>query len=224
MSPQATGLLQEQSAPVTIITSTDRSGLVLIAIALGLAFALVSLLIRVYVRREFSHQFARDDFVVAIAMVLLYQVNGHDLQLTMFRYSRCFNPVPHLSQDRRVWARLSRKYPFHRARGFAKGTRKSSGIDEVRHGLTEQISYASDILYVVTLWLTKCSVAFLFLRLSPINRHTLASKVVLLVATVFTFVSIFLVALRCDLAHPWIFINEQCKNLVRPFRSSSHPY
>jgi hypothetical protein len=45
----------------------------LITTGLGLIFALVSLLIRGYVRYEFSHQFARDDAVVAIVVVELHQ-------------------------------------------------------------------------------------------------------------------------------------------------------
>lgn len=69
MSSQPSGLLPGQSAPLTIITSTDRSGLILIATALGLIFALVSLLIRAYVRYEFSRQFARDDAVLTVAVV-----------------------------------------------------------------------------------------------------------------------------------------------------------
>jgi hypothetical protein len=50
---------------------------VLIATALGLTFALISLLIRVFVRLGFRNQFARDDVAAAIAMVSPYQVDGH---------------------------------------------------------------------------------------------------------------------------------------------------
>lgn len=77
-----------------------------------------------------------------------------------------------------------------------------------------QASYASDILYILTLWLTKCSVGFLFLRLSPDKNHNMMSNMILLASTVLMAISVFLVALRCDLAHPWIFINGQCTNVV----------
>jgi hypothetical protein len=81
-----------------------------------------------------------------------------------------------------------------------------------------QALYSSDILYIITLWLTRCSVAFLSLRLSPNKGHTVTLYVILLGATVLMFISIFVVALRCDLAHPWIFIDPPCTtDLVRLF-------
>lgn len=68
MSAQPT-LLPGQSAPLAVITPTDHSGLILITAALGLTFAVVSLFIRAYVRYEFSNRYARDDLLVAAAMV-----------------------------------------------------------------------------------------------------------------------------------------------------------
>ncbi len=72
-----------------------------------------------------------------------------------------------------------------------------------------QSSYSSDILYLITIWLTKCSVVFLTLRLSPDKRHNLASNVVLGAATLFLIISLFIVALGCDSSKPWLFINAQ---------------
>lgn len=43
-------LLPGQSAPLATITATDQSGIVLIATALGLAFAAISVLIRAYIQ------------------------------------------------------------------------------------------------------------------------------------------------------------------------------
>lgn len=63
---KTTGLLPGQSAPLSTITSTDQSGVVLIATALGLAFALVSLLIRVYVQMGLR---AAADFSAVLSMV-----------------------------------------------------------------------------------------------------------------------------------------------------------
>ena len=70
------GLLPGQSAPLTVITSTDQSGIVLIATALGLSFAIISLIIRIYIRLEFRHQFSRDDVVCALAMVRTSLLEG----------------------------------------------------------------------------------------------------------------------------------------------------
>ncbi len=65
-----------QSAPFAVVTSTDRTGLVWITTLLGFFFALVTLLIRVYVRHRARkvvvHQFALDDIFVALSMVLMH--------------------------------------------------------------------------------------------------------------------------------------------------------
>lgn len=74
--------------------------------------------------------------------------------------------------------------------------------------------YASNLLYVFTLWLAKLSVGLLLLRLSSDKRHNLVSKVILLAAALLAVVSIFTVALQCDLASPWIFISAKCSNLL----------
>lgn len=74
------GLLPGQSAPLTVITATDQSGIVLIATALGLSFAIISFIIRIYIRLEFRHQFSRDDVVCAFAMVSPYwRVSGRSI-------------------------------------------------------------------------------------------------------------------------------------------------
>lgn len=82
-----------------------------------------------------------------------------------------------------------------------------------------QAAFASDILYIFTLWLTKCSVALLFIRLTPEQKHIFASYVVLGGSTLLMIVSEILVALRCDISHPWIFVDNGCGDLV-----SCHPH
>lgn len=59
-------LLPGQSAPLTIITSTDQSGVVLIVTAIGLAFAFVSMLIRVYIQLGLR---TTADIAVVLSMV-----------------------------------------------------------------------------------------------------------------------------------------------------------
>lgn len=106
MSSNGTGLLPGQSPPLTVITSTNQSGIVLIATVLGLAFALISLLIRLFIRLEFRHQFARDDIVAALAMVGPYQVAAHERQLTVPRSFRRYSQAPNSSESRKASARL----------------------------------------------------------------------------------------------------------------------
>jgi hypothetical protein len=69
MASSAPTLLPGQSPPLTIITSTNQSGVVLIATTLGLIFGLISLLIRIFIRLEFRTGFSRDDILAAVAMV-----------------------------------------------------------------------------------------------------------------------------------------------------------
>lgn len=70
------------------------------------------------------------------------------------------------------------------------------------------------MLYIFILWLTKCSVALLFIRLTPEQKHIFASYVVLGGSTLLMVVSEILVALRCDMSHPWIFVDNGCGDLV----------
>ena len=66
-----------------VISGTDKGGVILITTALGLAFALVSLLIRAYVRYGFSRgRFAWDDGFILAAMVTSLGLSPNSHQLT----------------------------------------------------------------------------------------------------------------------------------------------
>jgi len=77
----------------------------------------------------------------------------------------------------------------------------------------QKAQYADDILYIITLWLTKSSAALLFMRLTPNRHHVLAAKAVLAASTVWAVVSMFMIALRCQLTTPWMDYDGQCTNL-----------
>ncbi|KAE8446753.1 hypothetical protein EG329_011658 [Mollisiaceae sp. DMI_Dod_QoI] len=174
MAYNGTQLLPGHAPPLEVITATDQRGVVLIATALGLIFAVISLLIRLYLQFEIRHATARDDAAVLLAM--LFSV----------------------AQSSAVFVEISK--------GFGKTLIDipSGNLDSL-----QKASYSSDILYLITIWLTKCSVVFLTLRLSPDKRHNLASNVVLGAATLFLIISLFIVALGCDSSKPWLFINAQ---------------
>jgi hypothetical protein len=108
MASNGTEVFPGQSPPLTIITSINQSGVVLIATALAMTFGLVSLLIRVFIRLEFRTEFARDDIVAAVSMVGSYQVDDRRQQLTIHSYFQCFNPALYSLQPRKDSARLSR--------------------------------------------------------------------------------------------------------------------
>ncbi|KAH6721030.1 hypothetical protein BKA61DRAFT_699310 [Leptodontidium sp. MPI-SDFR-AT-0119] len=168
-------LLPGQSAPLTIITSTDQSGVVLIVTAIGLAFAFVSMLIRVYIQLGLR---TTADIAVVLSMVFY-----------IFQATATFI-------------------------GTSKGFGKT--IDDIPENQLiplQKAIYASEILYIITIWLTKCSVAFLFIRLSPDRRHTLASYTILGASTIFMFISVLIVSLRCELSQPWIFVESKCPHL-----------
>ena len=66
----APSLLPGQSPPLVVISPTEKGGVIIITTALGLAFVLVSLLIRAYVRYGFSPgRFAWDDGLILAAAV-----------------------------------------------------------------------------------------------------------------------------------------------------------
>ena len=63
-------LLPGQSPPLFSVTPTDKSGVILIVTALGLALAIVSTSIRAYVRFGMSgRRIAWDDGVIGVALV-----------------------------------------------------------------------------------------------------------------------------------------------------------
>ena len=75
-------LLPGQSSPLVVISTTDQGGVIIITTALGLAFVLVSLLIRAYVRYGFSPgRFAWDDGLILAAAVSFTRplCNSHQL-------------------------------------------------------------------------------------------------------------------------------------------------
>ncbi|KAH8770203.1 hypothetical protein F5882DRAFT_411675 [Hyaloscypha sp. PMI_1271] len=97
------------------------------------------------------------------------------------------------------------------SKGFGKTISNISPNNLVQ---LQKAAYSSELLYIITLWMTKCSVAFLLLRLSPQKEHKLATYSILASSTLFMIISVFILAFRCDVAQPWIFINTQCTNLL----------
>src|SRR3569833_897563 len=62
--------------PLVVITDTDQSGILIIAGALGLVFAVISILIRLFIRYEFRTRFSKDD-VACFASMVMTPVNTH---------------------------------------------------------------------------------------------------------------------------------------------------
>ena len=68
-----------QSAPFVIASATDHSADVVIVAAVGVALILVTLVIRIYIRRSFSGPWLLDDTVFALATVRKIRHHGQYL-------------------------------------------------------------------------------------------------------------------------------------------------
>jgi len=78
-----------------------------------------------------------------------------------------------------------------------------------------QSAYASDVLYLTTLYLSKCCVHFLYLHLTPNRTHNRASWAVMGLSTVWVICSIFMIGVNCELNQPWANIAARCSSMVR---------
>ncbi|KAL9630035.1 MAG: hypothetical protein Q9204_004936 [Flavoplaca sp. TL-2023a] len=130
--------------PLLTVTPTDHTAWIVIAAILGICCALVTALLRIFVRAVISPPFGHDDTVVLVATA----------------------------------------------------------------------AYASDIFYLITTYLSKCSVILLLLRLSQDRKHRLIFHATLGATVVVGMALIFAISLRCDLSHPWIFYQEKCPGIL----------
>ena len=79
----------------------------------------------------------------------------------------------------------------------------------------KQSVYAADILYIVTLALSKHSLDLLFIRLSPFKKHLQAAKCIRYFVLVWTIASLGAISLRCNVRNPWTDItSDQCPSMV----------
>lgn len=62
-------LLPGQSPPLTVLTPTDQTGVLYITTAIGLVFAVISLLIRYFIRVDLQNKLSADDIVASLALV-----------------------------------------------------------------------------------------------------------------------------------------------------------
>ncbi|KAK5166213.1 uncharacterized protein LTR77_008474 [Saxophila tyrrhenica] len=72
---------------------------------------------------------------------------------------------------------------------------------------------AADIFYLFALWSTRCASALFFQRMSRVTRHEMFWKVMLGAIPVLGLASVLTVALRCELSHAWLFIDQHCTGL-----------
>ncbi|KAH8602282.1 hypothetical protein B0O99DRAFT_648094 [Bisporella sp. PMI_857] len=77
----------------------------------------------------------------------------------------------------------------------------------------QRMYYTSTLFFILSLGLSKASVAFLLLRLTPQKHHRQAFYTIVALIAVWTVASTFALALQCDLARPWILIQQKCPGM-----------
>ncbi|KAK5049004.1 hypothetical protein LTR84_005426 [Exophiala bonariae] len=173
-------LMPGQSPPIAIVTPTDQRGVLWIVTWFCLATAVVSLLIRVYVRIAFSQSYGKDDisiFGAFISFIVQSSIAIYEVRLGVGQTLQDVRPE-NLQQ-------LQKAY------------------------------YISDLFYVITIWIAKCSVILLLLRLTAKTEQALVANIILFATIVLGVVSLLITALSCDLSSPWIFIGKQCSGLAQ---------
>ncbi|OGM40511.1 hypothetical protein ABOM_010617 [Aspergillus bombycis] len=72
---------------------------------------------------------------------------------------------------------------------------------------------ASDVFYLITLYLSRCCVVAIYSRLTPRRRHKNTLWGILAFATAGIVISILVVTVDCSLNKPWVTPSEHCTNL-----------
>ncbi|CAI6335550.1 unnamed protein product [Periconia digitata] len=76
----------------------------------------------------------------------------------------------------------------------------------------QKLGFAADLLYLFTLFLSKCSVSFLFLYLTPGRAHVRAIWTTITASVVWVITAVILEAVRCHPKHPWTDDTSTCTN------------
>ncbi|KAF2166647.1 hypothetical protein M409DRAFT_23278 [Zasmidium cellare ATCC 36951] len=85
----------------------------------------------------------------------------------------------------------------------------SSGDQEA----LQKLYYAASLFFVLSLGLSKASVAIFVLRLAPFDPHRQVIKALIIAILAWTLALLLAIALKCNLSHPWTVLDEQCSGL-----------
>jgi hypothetical protein len=81
--------------------------------------------------------------------------------------------------------------------------------------LPQKLYYTSNLFFVLALGLSKLSVVFFLMRLTPARHHRRVFWAMAIFVGAWTFASLLAVAVQCDFAQPWILVGERCPGSVR---------
>ncbi|RAL04060.1 uncharacterized protein BO80DRAFT_462205 [Aspergillus ibericus CBS 121593] len=73
----------------------------------------------------------------------------------------------------------------------------------------------SDILYLITIYISKCCVCGIYFRLTPQKSHNRATLATLALCTAWVIPAVFIIAVNCELNRPWKGSGAQCVNLIQ---------
>ncbi|KAL8389044.1 hypothetical protein RB599_010426 [Gaeumannomyces hyphopodioides] len=96
---------------------------------------------------------------------------------------------------------------FAIAHGFGKTAEDASYEGIIVWG---KAIYFGDILFVIAMWMTKCSTAYIFVRRPFKGGHNRLVFAAVITFTVFMFISVLLLALRCSLPPPGTPFQDFC--------------
>ncbi|KAK3660824.1 hypothetical protein LTR56_000582 [Elasticomyces elasticus] len=110
---------------------------------------------------------------------------------------------------------------FMIAQSIALFAATANGLGEtstsVKRGQEESMQkalLAVDVLYILTLWSSRCSSVLFFERLSRGTRHELVWTGMLGGTAVLGTASVFTVVMRCNMSNAWLFIDQHCTGLL----------
>lgn len=78
-----------------------------------------------------------------------------------------------------------------------------------------QLIYASDLLFVVTIFMSKLAIALFLRRLSNVRQHKILSIGMAGACTLFGVISLLVVAIRQNTSAPWLYTSEVADGTVR---------
>ncbi|KAJ5216302.1 uncharacterized protein N7498_002709 [Penicillium cinerascens] len=88
-------------------------------------------------------------------------------------------------------------------------------LDDTRLNQIQALIAISDIFALVIIYLSKCCVVTIYLRLTPQKPHNRASWATLALCTAWLIPAIFILLVNCELNKPWRSQGGQCLNLFK---------
>ncbi|KAH8591594.1 hypothetical protein B0O99DRAFT_493305, partial [Bisporella sp. PMI_857] len=175
------------SAPLKTISDNDMGALIAIIAAFSIPVVLKLLSIRGYSRLKLS-TYKIDDFTFIGAVAFAIPQVSSVFYALKEGLGKTLELVENSSYERIAKVALTTLYPV----------------------------LAGDILHILALLLSKCSKAFLLLRLTPLRGHFYALWCTISTSKIWGVASIILMGICCHPQHPWtdVFSFAECPSLI----------